>query len=151
MSAAPSHTNTHHYGASPPTAFLNDTSDLSHYRRRSSVKVPLPVLDHDETALSEPLLGVLDALFAKYDVDHDQSLCPEELDAFVFATNGQHPGDEWLEAFSQRFGANESGWLTKDGFLAFYLEQTLGDQDETRKDIQAHGYDAYTLQPAHLP
>jgi hypothetical protein len=35
--------------------------------------------------------------------------------------------------------------LTFPFIQAFYLEQTLGDQDETRKDIAAHGYDRWTL------
>jgi hypothetical protein len=29
---------------------------------------------------------------------------------------------------------------------AFYLEQTLGDISETKKDIRAHGYDSSKLQ-----
>ncbi|CAO3592512.1 unnamed protein product [Absidia cylindrospora] len=112
-------------------------------RRRSSLK--LPVLDPDGTALSSPLLQVLHTLFTEFDKDQDDALRHEELDHYVFSTNGQHPSDEFLSAMGQRFGANEKGWLTKEGFLAFYLEQTLGDQDETRKDMAAHGYDRWTL------
>ncbi|KAI8074918.1 hypothetical protein BC940DRAFT_286981 [Gongronella butleri] len=111
-----------HPDAATTDADLFDTSALSAalpspHRRRSSVKVPLPVLDHDDTALSEPLRRVLDELFTRFDTDADDALCPHELDAFVFATNGQHPGDEWLDAFSLRFGANDNGWLTRDGLM----------------------------------
>lgn len=84
-------------------------------RRRSSLK--LPVLDPDGTALSSPLLQVLDTLFAAYDKDQDDALRNEELDHYVFSTNGQHPSQDFLEAMGQRFGANDKGWLTKAGFM----------------------------------
>jgi hypothetical protein len=84
-------------------------------RRRSSLK--LPVLDPDGTALSPPLLQVLDTLFAAFDKDQDDALRNEELDHYVFSTNGQHPSQDFLEAMGQRFGANDKGWLTKAGFM----------------------------------
>jgi Ca2+-binding EF-hand superfamily protein len=75
------------------------------------------VLDPDGTALSPPLLQVLDTLFAAYDKDQDDALRNEELDHYVFSTNGQHPSQDFLEAMGQRFGANDRGWLTKAGFM----------------------------------
>ncbi|GAA5803200.1 hypothetical protein HPULCUR_008676 [Helicostylum pulchrum] len=103
----------------------------------------VPVLIND--SLSPEILKVLLEIFHTFDQDCDDCLSPEELDFFVFSTNGQHPPTSFIEQMGQRFGANELGWLTKKGFLAFYLEQTLGDPSETRKDIRAHGYDGSQL------
>ncbi|KAI7898262.1 uncharacterized protein BX663DRAFT_462268 [Cokeromyces recurvatus] len=103
----------------------------------------LPLLVNDN--LSPELLNVLFEIFTKFDKDGDDCLSPEELDFFVFSTNGQHPPSSFIEQMGKRFGANEKGWLTKKGFLAFYLEQTLGDPSETKKDIRAHGYDCNLL------
>ncbi|KAI9299630.1 hypothetical protein BJ944DRAFT_253705 [Cunninghamella echinulata] len=114
-------------------------------RRRSSLISRAPVLDDDETSLSKPLLDVLNSLFDDFDQDKDNVLNFEELDRFVFATNGQHPSREWLLAMGKRYGCNEQGWLTRDGYLTFFLEQTVNDQDETRKDIAAHGYNRFSL------
>lgn len=103
----------------------------------------VPVLIND--SLSPEILQVLLEIFHTFDQDKDDCLNPEELDLFVFSTNGQHPPISFIEQMGQRFGSNEKGWLTKKGFLAFYLEQTLGDPSETRKDIRAHGYDSSQL------
>ncbi|CAO3653015.1 unnamed protein product [Cunninghamella blakesleeana] len=115
-------------------------------RRRSSLVSRVPVLDYDETTLSMPLLKILNSLFDEFDKDKDDMLNFEELDHFVYSTNGQHPSKEWLLAMGQRYGCDEHGWLTRDGYLTFFLEQTINDQDETRKDISAHGYDGWSLQ-----
>ncbi|KAI9471997.1 MAG: hypothetical protein EXX96DRAFT_582537 [Benjaminiella poitrasii] len=103
----------------------------------------LPLLINDN--LTPELLKVLFEIFHRFDKDHDDCLSPEELDLFVFSTNGQHPPASFIEQMGTRFGANEQGWLTKKGFLAFYLEQTLDDPSETKKDIRAHGYDCSQL------
>ncbi|KAL9537243.1 hypothetical protein MBANPS3_011954 [Mucor bainieri] len=104
----------------------------------------LPLLVNEN--LSPELLRVLFEIFNRFDEDRDECLNPKELDLFVFSTNGQHPPTSFIENMGQRFGANDQGWLTKKGFLAFYLEQTLDDPSETKKDIRAHGYDCTKLQ-----
>ncbi|CEP12258.1 hypothetical protein [Parasitella parasitica] len=104
----------------------------------------LPLLINDN--LSPELLKVLFEIFSRFDEDNDDCLNPKELDLFVFSTNGQHPPTSFIKSMAQRFGANDQGWLTKKGFLAFYLEQTLDDPSETKKDIRAHGYDCSKLQ-----
>lgn len=126
----------------------------------------LPLLVNEN--LSPELLRVLFEIFDRFDEDRDECLNPKELDLFVFSTNGQHPPTSFIENMGQRFGANDQGWLTKKGFLvssneylangdgvgflcfyisqAFYLEQTLDDPSETKKDIRAHGYDCTKLQ-----
>lgn len=124
----------------------NSMNGFLNGRRRSSLISRIPLLDHDETTLSVPLLKVLNSLFDEFDKDKDDMLNFDELDHFVFSTNGQHPSKEWLLAMGRRYGCNEHGWLTRDGYLTFFLEQTINDQDETRKDISAHGYDGWSLQ-----
>ncbi|KAF7732508.1 hypothetical protein EC973_003254 [Apophysomyces ossiformis] len=95
--------------------------------------------------LSEPLVEVLEEVFRNFDKDKDGALSAKELDQFIFATNGSHPPPAFLKQMGLRFGANARGWLTKNGFLAFYLEQTLDDPSETRNDLTVHGYDGQTL------
>jgi Ca2+-binding EF-hand superfamily protein len=95
--------------------------------------------------LSPAIVEVLEEIFKKFDVDNDGALNSKELNNFIFKTNGSHPPPAFLRQMGLRFGANAKGWLTKDGFLAFYLEQTLDDPSETRNDMGVHGYDPQTL------
>jgi Ca2+-binding EF-hand superfamily protein len=99
---------------------------------------------HDNQ-LSTALKDVLVEVFNKFDQDKDGALNAKELDSFIFVTNGAHPPPAFLRQMGLRFGANKKGWLTKEGFLAFYLEQTLDDPSETRNDLGVHGYDPQTL------
>ncbi|GAN02825.1 hypothetical protein MAM1_0028d02272 [Mucor ambiguus] len=99
---------------------------------------------HDNQ-LSKALTDVLEEVFSKFDADNDGALNAKELDSFIFTTNGAHPPPAFLRQMGLRFGANKKGWLTKEGFLAFYLEQTLDDPSETRNDLGVHGYDPQTL------
>ncbi|KAL0136511.1 hypothetical protein V8B55DRAFT_1540086 [Mucor lusitanicus] len=98
-----------------------------------------------DNQLSEALTQVLEEVFRKFDADNDGALNAKELDSFIFTTNGAHPPPAFLRQMGLRFGANKKGWLTKEGFLAFYLEQTLDDPSETRNDLGVHGYDPQTL------
>ncbi|KAI9283077.1 hypothetical protein BC943DRAFT_281087, partial [Umbelopsis sp. AD052] len=101
------------------------------------------IKDHE---LTPKLAEVLNEIFETFDQDHDGALNNEELGNFIFTTNGSHPPPQFLVQIAQRFGGTERYWLTKDGFLAFYLEQTLDDPTETRSDLSVHGYDGQTLQ-----
>jgi hypothetical protein len=83
----------------------------SHRNKQTQV----PLLVHDN--LSPELLKVLFEIFYTFDKDKDGALCPKELDHFVFSTNGQHPPISFIEQMGQRFGANEQGWLTQEGFM----------------------------------
>lgn len=83
----------------------------------------VPVLIND--SLSPEILKVLLEIFHNFDQDHDDCLSPEELDLFVFSTNGQHPPTSFIEQMGQRFGANELGWLTKKGFLVCLFLKSL--------------------------
>ncbi|CAO3673694.1 unnamed protein product [Rhizopus stolonifer] len=98
-----------------------------------------------DNQLSELLKEVLGEIFNKFDQDQDGALNSKELDHFIFTTNGSHPPSAFLHQMGLRFGANSDGWLTKEGFLAFYLEQTLDDPSETRNDLNIHSYDPQSL------
>ncbi|KAI7905849.1 uncharacterized protein BX663DRAFT_428552, partial [Cokeromyces recurvatus] len=99
----------------------------------------------EDNQLSKVLKEVLEEIFNKFDQDKDGALNTKELDNFIFTTNGSHPPPAFLRQMGLRFGANAKGWLTKEGFLEFYLEQTLDDPSETRNDLGTHGYDPQTL------
>ncbi|KAL1924044.1 uncharacterized protein VTP21DRAFT_7079 [Calcarisporiella thermophila] len=93
-----------------------------------------------------PLLKqALIEIFNDFDADGDGALAPEELDNFVFTTNGDHAPPGFAQQLGMRFDSNSKGWLTCNGFLEFYLEQTLGDPEETRRDLGTHGFDRRTL------
>jgi hypothetical protein len=98
--------------------------------------------------LSTKLRNVLAEIFTSFDLDRDQHLSLSELDAFIYKTNGQHAPTSFLKQFIQHYGMNR-GRLTLDGFLSFYLEQTLNDPMETRKDLDKHGFDMHTLESKH--
>ncbi|CAO3688582.1 hypothetical protein G6F70_006663 [Rhizopus microsporus] len=99
----------------------------------------------EDNQLSEALKQALLEIFNKFDKDQDGALNSKELDQFIFTTNGTHPPPAFLRQMGLRFGANAKGWLTREGFLAFYLEQTLDDPSETRNDLGVHGYDPQSL------
>ncbi|KAI9267866.1 hypothetical protein BY458DRAFT_587060 [Sporodiniella umbellata] len=99
----------------------------------------------EDNQLSPILKDVLSEIFKKFDQDGDNALNTKELDRFIFTTNGSHPPLAFLRQMGLRFGANTQGWLTKEGFLAFYLEQTLDDPSETRNDLNVHNYDPQSL------
>lgn len=99
----------------------------------------------DNNTLSASLSDTLLEIFSAFDKDRDNALNNQELGNFIFVTNGSHPPAPFLRQMGQRFGSNARGWLTKDGFLAFYLEQTLDDPSETRNDLGVHGYDPHSL------
>ncbi|KAG2197839.1 hypothetical protein INT47_009720 [Mucor saturninus] len=98
-----------------------------------------------DNQISPALHQVLVEVFNRFDVDRDGALNNKELDQFIFITNGAHPPPAFLRQMGLRFGANKRGWLSQEGFLAFYLEQTLDDPSETRNDLGVHGYDPQTL------
>ncbi|ORX55047.1 hypothetical protein DM01DRAFT_1335344 [Hesseltinella vesiculosa] len=99
----------------------------------------------DDSSLSSTLAEVLLEIFARFDKDQDGALNAKELGQFILETNGSRPPPPFLRQMGQRFGCDARGSLTKNGFLAFYLEQTLDDPSETRNDLGVHGYDPHTL------
>ncbi|KAF9926323.1 hypothetical protein FBU30_004090 [Linnemannia zychae] len=103
-----------------------------------------PLLDNAKE-LSAPLKAALTAIFNTFDKDKDGSLKPSELSDFVFKTNGSRPPAAFLTQMGIQFGKDAKGYLTLEGFFNFFLEQTLEDPLETRRDLEKHGWDGDRL------
>jgi len=103
-----------------------------------------PLLDSSK-ALSAPLKAALTDIFNTFDKDKDGGLSPTELSDFVFKTNGSRPPQAFLKQMGLQFGKNAKGYLTLEGFFNFFLEQTLEDPVETRRDLERHGWDGDRL------
>ncbi|KAF8945094.1 hypothetical protein BGZ47_003235 [Haplosporangium gracile] len=103
-----------------------------------------PLLDNAKE-LSAPLKAALTAIFNSFDKDKDGSLKPSELSDFVYKTNGSRPPQAFLTQMGIQFGKDAKGYLTLEGFFNFFLEQTLEDPIETRRDLEKHGWDGDRL------
>ncbi|ORY07718.1 hypothetical protein K493DRAFT_273303 [Basidiobolus meristosporus CBS 931.73] len=94
--------------------------------------------------LSNSLKCILEELFDRFDEDKDGALNVEEMDHFLYTTNGLHPAADFVEQLFQMFSSNEYG-LTVQGFFEFFLQQALDNPLETRGDLKKHGYDPKTF------
>ncbi|KAI7825207.1 hypothetical protein BC939DRAFT_132914 [Gamsiella multidivaricata] len=103
-----------------------------------------PLLDSAKE-LSASLKAALTDIFNTFDKDHDDALSPSELSDFVYKTNGSRPPAAFLTQMGIQFGKNAKGYLTLEGFFNFFLEQTLEDPIETRRDLEKHGWDGDRL------
>ncbi|KAG0264307.1 hypothetical protein BG011_007055 [Mortierella polycephala] len=103
-----------------------------------------PLLDSAKE-LSSRLKAALTAIFNTFDKDRDGSLSPSELSEFVYKTNGSRPPAAFLTQMGIQFGKDAKGYLTLEGFFNFFLEQTLEDPIETRRDLEKHGWDGDRL------
>ncbi|KAF9914253.1 hypothetical protein BX616_008641 [Lobosporangium transversale] len=110
----------------------------------STMSDAAPLLDNAKE-LSAPLKAALTAIFNSFDKDRDGSLSPTELSDFVYRTNGSRPPTAFLTQMGIQFGKDAKGYLTLEGFFNFFLEQTLEDPIETRRDLERHGYDGDRL------
>ncbi|KAJ1974677.1 hypothetical protein H4R34_004626 [Dimargaris verticillata] len=96
--------------------------------------------------LSAPLRKALEQLFRRYDRDYDGYLNLAELGQFVVATNGGgRPPLGMLRGLWQTFSPECPQGLSLEGFLDFFVQQSLQEPVETRKDLQKHGFDAKAL------
>ncbi|KAJ1961832.1 hypothetical protein H4R35_007408, partial [Dimargaris xerosporica] len=85
-------------------------------------------------------------LFRRYDRDHDGYLSLAEMGRFVVATNGGgRPPLAMLRGLWQTFSPECSHGLSLEGFMDFFVQQSLQDPVETRSDLQKHGFDAKAL------
>lgn len=103
-----------------------------------------PLLDSTK-ALSTQLKAALTDIFQTFDQDKDGGLSPSELSEFVFKTNGSRPPAAFLTQMGIQFGKTAKGYLSLEGFFNFFLEQTLDDPIETRRDLEKHGWDGDRL------
>ncbi|KAF9202496.1 hypothetical protein BGZ49_007346 [Haplosporangium sp. Z 27] len=110
----------------------------------SSMTEGAPLLDSSKE-LSSPLKTALTAIFNTFDKDQDGGLSPSELSEFVYKTNGSRPPAAFLTQMGLQFGKDAKGYLTLQGFFNFFLEQTLEDPIETRRDLEKHGWDGDRL------
>ncbi|KAI9096156.1 hypothetical protein DFS34DRAFT_624178 [Phlyctochytrium arcticum] len=94
----------------------------------------------EEDAFIPACEEALKEIFARFDVDKDNSLSREELDNFAIAANGEKFDDATLEELKESFDVTKEGNLTLDGFIDMYHLQTLSDEDETWKDLKKFGY-----------
>ncbi|KAG0307476.1 hypothetical protein BGZ98_000194 [Dissophora globulifera] len=101
--------------------------------------------------LSAPLMAALTAIFNNFDKDGDGGLSPSELSDFVYKTNGSRPPAAFLTQMGIQFGKDKKGYLTLEGFFNFFLEQTLEDPIETRRDLEKHGWDGDRLVRCDIP
>ncbi|KAF9584346.1 hypothetical protein BGW38_006801 [Lunasporangiospora selenospora] len=110
----------------------------------SSMTENAPLLESPKE-LSEQLKNALKSIFGQFDKDKDGGLSPSELSDFVFVTNGSRPPEAFLTQMGLQFGHDKNGYLTLEGFYNFFLEQTLEDPIETRRDLERHGWDGDRL------
>lgn len=113
----------------------------------------------DDGAMSEQLERCLKHIFAKYCTPRPNPLSPAEkriglltppenaylspegLDAWAKDTNGQPFDDETKEELLEFLDVTDEGALTLKGFMQVYQLQTENDEEETWRDLAAHGFD----------
>ncbi|KAJ1310396.1 hypothetical protein OPQ81_007134 [Rhizoctonia solani] len=109
---------------------------FTHQGRRNPNSVQL--LDN-EGAVSHKFVTALAQIFAKY-LEHAHM---EEagLDAWARDTNGAPFPDETKEEMKDTLDVTDQGHLTFNGFIQIYQLQTENDEEETWRDLSAHGFD----------
>jgi len=76
----------------------------------------------------------------------DNALNIAELSEFILKTNGNRPPRSVLQQIVKTFSPSRmNDRLTLEGFMEFYLQQTLDEPSETRKDLETHGFDPKSL------
>ncbi|KAB5593061.1 EF-hand 1, calcium-binding site protein [Ceratobasidium theobromae] len=111
----------------------------------------------DDGAVS-PKAGVVDRIFEKYCTPRPpprtwtthtrlgtavESAWMDEagLDAWARDTNGAEFPPETKEEMRDTLDVTEAGHLTFNGFIQIYQLQTENDEEETWRDLSAHGFD----------
>lgn len=100
--------------------------------------VRIKLLDEQEQFTKETE-SVLNEIFSRFDIDKDGALSFNELQEFAIKTNGSEFSNEAINEIQTYFDCIDSK-LTKKGFYEMYFMQTVGDEDETRKDFGKHGF-----------
>ncbi|KAI8320670.1 hypothetical protein GQ54DRAFT_312443 [Martensiomyces pterosporus] len=96
----------------------------------------------DDMEFTPECEAALKEIFDRYDKDGDGALNDKELEAFAVFTNGEPFSEADLSDIRENLDCTEDGALLKAGFLQLYSLQTnAGDDEETWKDLQKHGYD----------
>ncbi|KAH8107031.1 hypothetical protein BXZ70DRAFT_269763 [Cristinia sonorae] len=120
--------------------------------RRNPTAAGVQLLDN-EGAVSPQFELSLRHIFAKYCmppaskhkgvvvIPEGAHFTEEGLDAWATATNGQPFDEETKAELREMLDITEQGCLTYKGFLQIYQLQTENDEEETWRDLSAHGYD----------
>eukprot|EP00842_Homolaphlyctis_polyrhiza_P000876 jgi/Hompol1/178/HPOL_005248-RA len=108
------------------------------------------ILD-DEDDFTAPARQAFETIFKRFDKDADGVLNQAELDAFAVFSNGAKFDEATLAEIRSYFNVNEHGHMTLRGFLEMFQVQTLGDEDETWKDLRTHGFNEQLEPVAEQP
>ncbi|KAI0720966.1 hypothetical protein C8T65DRAFT_252787 [Cerioporus squamosus] len=123
--------------------------------RRNAPEAGVQLLD-DDGAISEQLETCLKHIFAKYctprptpahkneallEPPEGAYLSQEGLDAWARDTNGAPFDDDTKEELLEFMDVTDDGGLTFKGFMQVYQLQTENDEEETWRDLSAHGFD----------
>ncbi|OSC99029.1 hypothetical protein PYCCODRAFT_1438639 [Trametes coccinea BRFM310] len=125
--------------------------------RRNPPEAGVQLLD-DDGAISIPLEQCLKHIFAKYctpkapaaaaagqggllEPPEGAYLTSEGLDAWARDTNGAPFDEATKEEILEFMDVTEDGGLTFKGFMQVYQLQTENDEEETWRDLSAHGFD----------
>jgi len=93
-----------------------------------------------EGEITAEFQNVLTQIFNRFDKDKDGALSQHELDTFHRVVNGTPISPSTVKFLLDHFDVNHKG-LTLTGFIGFYVSQTVGDAEETWKDLTKLGYD----------
>jgi Ras family protein T1 len=88
--------------------------------------------------LSEGGIRFLTKLFNKHDKDGDNALCPNEQEELFSIC----PQCMWDDLIVYTVETNSKGWVTLEGFLAFWVLQTYLDFNTTTLFLAYMGYSA---------
>ncbi|KAL1944557.1 hypothetical protein VTO73DRAFT_2987 [Trametes versicolor] len=123
--------------------------------RRNPPEAGVQLLD-DDSAISIALESCLKHVFAKYctprpvpaqqrgellEPPEGAYLTNEGLDAWARDTNGAPFDEATKEEILEFMDVTEDGGLTFKGFMQVYQLQTENDEEETWRDLAAHGFD----------
>lgn len=89
---------------------------------------------------TEKFVQALEEIFARFDKDGDGGWSDDEFDQYHRFVNGTPISPTVVINFKREYGTTDSGAFSLDGFVTFYVEQTIDDAEETWKDLTKLGY-----------
>jgi hypothetical protein len=83
---------------------------------------------------------VLEEVFTRFDKDGDGGWTDDEFDQYHQFVNGTPINPMVIINFKHQYGTTADGNFSLEGFVTFYVDQTIDDADETWKDLGKLGY-----------